>query len=55
MNAFAGQNIEHELVSRPEGVFWETGRAQAVLVSYKYQLVLGQLAGNASQGADGTG
>ena len=51
-HAFAGQNIPHELVGGPEGIFGEAGSAQSVLVAHQHQLILGQIAGNARQGAD---
>ena len=51
--AFVGQDIAHELVGRPEGIFRKAGGAQAVLVGNEHQLVLGQIAGNAGQAADG--
>ena len=40
-------------MSRPERGFREAGRAQAILIGYEHQLILGQLAGNAGQGTDG--
>jgi len=52
-NALTSQNSKHEPMSGPERVLRKTSRAQAVLVADQHQLVFGQFAGNAGQGADG--